>query len=328
MNLAAIRRLLLLAGASALCLAMPAADAAAAEPFNCRFVRIVAPNPPGGATDVLSRMIAPPLALRLGVPVMVENKGGASTNIGNEYVVRSAPDGCTLLLGNLSMALNKSLFRLNHDVEVDLRAVIQVAAVPIALFVHPSVPARTMKEFVDYARANPGKVGYSSSGNGTPAHLILEMLNQHNGTQVIHVPYRGAGPAIQDVVAGQVQASSDSLIPLVPHFQGGVLRPLGVTGKARSPVLPQVPTFAEQGYGYADISLWYGVMAPARTPAEVVRRLNEEIAAVLATPEVEKRLESLGSDRASGTPEAFMALIGADARRLGELIRQSRITAE
>lgn len=305
-----------------------AAAAHAADPFPCRNVRIVAPNPPGGATDVLSRIIATPLSARLGVPVTVENKGGASTNIGNEFVIRSAPDGCTLLLGNISMALNKSLFKLNHDVEQDLRAVIQVAAVPIALFVHPSVPARTMKELIDHAKANPGKVSFSSAGNGTPTHLIVELLNQNAGTQMIHVPYRGAGPATQDVVAGQIQASGDSLIPVVPHIRNGFVRPLGVTSKARSPALPEVPTFAEQGFAYAEISLWYGVMAPSKTPNELVRRLNEDIAAVLASPEVEKRLESLGSEKPPRSPDAFMALISGETKRLGDLIRKANITAD
>lgn len=306
---------------------LPAA-ALAADPFPCRFVRIIAPNPPGGATDVLSRMIATPLAIRLNVPVTVENKGGASTNIGNEFVVRSPPDGCTMLLGNISMALNKSLFKLGFDVEHDLRAVIQVAAVPVVLFVNPSVPATTMKEYIDYAKASPGKVAFSSAGNGTPTHLIVEMINAQAGTKIIHVPYRGAGPATMDVVTGQIQSSSDSLIPVVPHIRGGSVRALGVTGTARSAALPEVPTFAEQGFGYADISLWYGVMVPSKTPPEMVKRLNEEIAAVLASPEVEKRLASLGSEKPNTSPEAFQSLLHNETLRLGELIRKASITAD
>lgn len=304
------------------------APAFAADPFPCRFVRIVAPNPPGGATDVLSRMIATPLGARLGVPVTVENKGGASTSIGNEFVVRSAPDGCTMLLGNISMALNKSLFKLNFDIEQDLRAVIQVAAVPVVLFVHPSVPAKTMKEFIDYAKTQPGKMSFSSAGNGTPTHLIVELVNAQAGTKIIHVPYRGAGPATQDVVAGQIQSSADSLIPVVPHIRNNFVRPLGVTGTARSPALPEVPTFAEQGFGYADISLWYGVMVPAKTPPEIVKRLNEEIAAVLAMPDVEKRLQGLGSSKPPASPEAFQSLIHNETVRLGDLIRKASITAD
>ena len=308
--------------------AFHATDGRAAEPLPCKTIRIVAPNPPGGATDVLSRMISTPLQLRTGIPVIVENKGGASTNIGNEFVVRSPPDGCTMLLGNISMALNKSLFKLSFDVEQDLRAVIQVAAVPVVLFVHPGVPAKTMKEFVDYAKATPDKVSFSSAGNGTPTHLIVEMINGQAGTRIIHVPYRGAGPATLDVVSGQIQSSSDSLIPLMPHIRNGSVRALGVTGKARSPALPDVPTFAEQGFGYADISLWYGVMVPSKTPNEVVRRLNDEIAAVLATPEVQARLASLGSERPPQAPEAFQALLHSETARLGDLIRKANISAE
>ena len=308
--------------------AFPATVALAADALPCKTIRIVAPNPPGGATDVLSRMIATPLQLRTGIPVIVENKGGASTNIGNEFVVRSPPDGCTMLLGNISMALNKSLFKLSFDVEQDLRAVIQVAAVPVVLFVHPSVPAKTMKEFIDYAKAMPDKVSFSSAGNGTPTHLIVEMINAQAGTRIIHVPYRGAGPATLDVVSGQIQSSSDSLIPLVPHIRNGSVRALGVTGRSRSSALPDVPTFAEQGVGYADISLWYGVMVPSKTPNEMVRRLNEEIAAILATPEVQARLASLGSDRPSTAPEAFQALLSSETVRLGDLIRKANITTE
>lgn len=302
--------------------------AAASDAVPCRAIRLVAPNPPGGATDVLSRMISAPLQQRLGVPVIVENKGGASTNIGNEFVVRSAPDGCTLLLGNISMALNKSLFKLTFDVESDLRAVIQVAAVPMVLYVHPSVPAKTLREFVDYAKANPTKVNFSSAGNGTPTHLIIEMVNGREKTSVVHVPYRGAGPATADVLAGQIQSSADSLIPMVPHLRNGTVRALGVTGKARSSALPDVPTFADQGYGYADITLWYGVMAPAKTPDAVVRRLNEEIAAVLATPEVAARLQGLGSEKTPVAPEAFQALLKSETARLGDLIRRAGITAD
>jgi tripartite-type tricarboxylate transporter receptor subunit TctC len=310
------------------CAAHAQAPAPSRDPFPCTTVRIVAPNPPGGATDVLSRMIATPLSQRIGVPVVVENKGGASTNIGNEFVVRSAPDGCTMLLGNISMALNKSLFKLNHDVEKDLRAVIQVAAVPVVLFVHPSVPARTMKEFIDWAKAQQGKVSFSSAGSGTPTHLIVEMLNGQSGAKIIHVPYKGAGPATMDVVIGQIQSSSDSLIPVVPHVRNGTVRALGVTGKERSTALPDVPTFTEQGFGYADISLWYGVMVPSKTPDAMAKRLNDEIAAVLATPEVQQRLVNLGSEKVSTSPDSFQALLRTETTRLGDLIRKANVTAD
>jgi tripartite-type tricarboxylate transporter receptor subunit TctC len=196
------------------------------------------------------------------------------------------------------------------------------------LFVHPSVPPRTMKEFVDYAKAAPDQVSFSSAGNGTPTHLIVEMINAQAGTRIIHVPYRGAGPATLDVVSGQIQSSSDSLIPLVPHIRNGSVRALGVTGPNRSPALPDVPTFSEQGFGYADIALWYGVMVPSKTPSDMVRRLNEEIAAILATPEVQARLTSLGSDRPSPAPESFQALLHNETVRLGDLIKKANITTE
>lgn len=302
--------------------------AGAAEPINCKAIHIVAPNPPGGATDVLSRVIGTPLSIRLNIPVIVDNKGGASTSIGNEFVARSSPDGCTLLLGNISMALNASLMKLNYSVERDLRAVIQVAAVPLVVFVNTAVPVKSMREYIDYAKANAGKVSFSSAGNGTPTHLVIEMINEHEGTKVIHVPYRGAGPATMDVVGGQIQSSSDSLIPVIPHIRAGVVRPLAVSGSARAPTLPDVPTFKEAGIDYAEISLWYGVMAPSKTPAPIVERLNAEIAAVLATPEVEKTLATLGSTKPPTTPEAFQSLIHSETVRLGALIKKANITAD
>lgn len=320
-----MRRRAWIAAAAAVAMAAPAQ---AADPFPCPVVRIVAPNPPGGATDVLARMIAPPLQQRLGVPVNVENKGGASTNIGTEFVVRSAPDGCTMLLGNISMALNKGLFSLKFDVEQDLRAVIQVAAVPVVLFAHPAVPVKTMKELVDYAKAQGGKMTFSSAGIGTPTHLIVEMLNAQYGTNIIHVPYKGAGPATADVIAGQVNSSSDSLIPMVPHIRNGSVRALGVTGAARSSALPDVPTFAEQGFGQADMSLWYGLMVPSRTPPPLVARLNADVAAILAMPDVEQRLAALGSAKSSTTPEAFQTLLNQETQRLSALIKKAGITPQ
>ncbi|HMN78924.1 MAG TPA: tripartite tricarboxylate transporter substrate binding protein [Burkholderiaceae bacterium] len=315
-------------GFAGLLLVMASGAAGAADGFACKAMRFVAPNPPGGATDVLSRMLAPPLAQRLGIPVTVENRGGASTNIGNEFVARAAPDGCTLLLGNISMALNKSLFKLTYDPETDLRAVIQVAAVPIAMFVNPKVSASSFDELIALARASPGKITFSSAGNGTPTHLLVEMINDRAQTKIVHVPYRGAGPSTMDVITGQVSASADSLIPVVPHIRNGNLRAIGITGRSRSPALPEVPTFAEQGVDYVDLSLWYGVMAPGRTPDDVVERLNRELSAVLATPEVEARLTSLGSTNPRGTPQAFQKLLHDETVRLGEVIRKAGIVAD
>lgn len=303
-------------------------DSARADAFPCKVVRFIAPNPAGGATDVLSRLLSTPLSQRLGVPVIVENRGGASTNIGTAAVVNAAPDGCTLLLGNMSMALNKSLFKLNFDVETDLAAVVQVAAVPMAFFVHPSVPATSIKQLIELSRTQPGKVTYSSAGNGTPGHLLMELFNARTGAQLLHVPYRGAGPATADVVAGQILSSADSLIPVTPFVKGNRLRALAVTGESRAPTLPDVPSFRELGMPYADISLWYGVMAPAKTPPEMLARLNHELVAVLDDPAVQQRLTGMGSVRISRTAESFQKLLRDDAARFGELIKANNITAD
>lgn len=317
------------AGALALATgALLAPGSASAEAFPCKVMKIVAPNPAGGATDVLSRLLSVPLSQRLGVPVIVENRGGASTNIGTAAVVNAAPDGCTLLLGNMSMALNKSLFKLNFDVETDLAAVVQVAAVPMAFFVHPSVPATSIKQLIELSRVEPGKVTYSSAGNGTPGHLLMELVNARAGAQLLHVPYRGAGPSTADVVAGQILSSADSLIPVTPFVKGNRLRALAVTGESRAPTLPDVPTFKELGMQYADISLWYGVMAPAKTSPELVARLNHEFVAVLNDPAVQQRLAALGSVATPQTSESFQKLLRSDAARFGELIKANHITAE
>jgi len=232
-----------------------------------------------------------------------------------------------LLLGNISMALNKSLMKLNYDVERDLRAVIQVAAVPLALFVNPKVNVKSVSEFLAYAKAHPTEVNFSSAGPGTPTHLVVEMLNEREGTTIIHVPYRGAGPATMDVVGGQITSSSDSLIAVAPHIRNGMLRALAVSGPRRSSIMPDVPTFAEAGIGFADISLWYGVMAPSKTPDATVQYLNKEISAVLRQPDVARRLQELGSDLPpDGTPEQFQALVHDETERLSELIRKANIT--
>lgn len=317
--------------ASALALAtgaLLAQGGASAQTLPCKVMKIIAPNPAGGATDVLSRLLSAPLSQRLGMPVIVENRGGASTNIGTAAVVNAAPDGCTLLLGNMSMALNKSLFKLNFDVETDLFAVVQVAAVPMAFVVHPGVPAISMKQLIELSRAEPGRVTYSSAGNGTPGHLLMELVNARAGAQLLHVPYRGAGPSTADVVAGQILSSADSLIPVTPFIKGNRLRALAVTGNSRSPMLPDVPTFKELGMQYADISLWYGVMAPAKTPPDLLARLNQEFVAVLNDPAVQQRLATLGSVATPRSAESFQKLLHDDAARFGELIKANHITAE
>lgn len=300
----------------------------AADAYPCQAVRIIAPNAPGGATDVLSRMISQPLSERLGVPVVVENKGGASTNIGTEHVVRSKPDGCTLLLANISLAINKSMFKLGFDVEKDLTAVVQVAAVPLVFFVSAGVPATSMQQFVDLAKKSGGKTSFSSAGIGTPHHLILEVMNAKQGTQIIHVPFAGQGPATSAVIAGQITSTMDSLIPAVPHVKAGTVRALAVTGSSRSSVLPDIPTLTEQGFPDVDAMLWYGVLVPGQTPPALVKRLNEEIGAVLRAPALADRLRSLGSTTPPPTAESFQRLIHAEAARWGDVVRTNNIKPE
>lgn len=307
-----------------------AAPAAFAQAYPNRPVTLVVPFPPGGGTDTGGRVIAEQLARRWGQPVVVENKGGAAGQIGADYVAKSRADGYTLLLGNIgTQAINPSLYaKLPYDADKAFAPISLVAELPLAMMVNPSVAAKTPAEFIALAKAQPGKLSYSSSGAGGAPHLAAEMFKDQTGTFILHVPYRGGGPAIADLVAGHVQLSFMTALEASGHIKAGKLRALAVTGDKRLPALPEVPTLGEGALpGFNAIS-WIGLLAPAGTPPEVVDRISADVRAVLADEAVRARFAGLGGVPRATSPQEFGKLIAADRARYAQIIRSRKITIE
>ena len=301
-----------------------------AQTFPSRPVTLVVPFPPGGGTDTGGRVIAEQLGRRWGQPVIVENKGGAAGQIGADFVAKSRPDGYTLLLGNIgTQAINPLLYpKLPYDADKAFAPVSLVAELPLAMMVNPSVPARTAAEFVALAKARPGQMSYSSSGAGGAPHLAAEMFKDQTGAFIVHVPYRGGGPAIADLLAGHVQLSFMTVLEASGHIKAGKLRALAVTGDKRVPAFPEVPTLAESvAPGFNAIS-WIGLLAPAGTPPEVVDKLAADLRAVLADESVKARFVGLGGVPRATSPQEFARLIDDDKRRYAQIIRSRKITIE
>lgn len=297
---------------------------ALAQDYPTHPVKIVSPYPPGGTTDILARLLSPKLSAALGQPVVVDNKAGASGNIGTEFVARANPDGYTLLMGNnTGVVINRNLYKLNVDPPQALVPVILVAQVPTVLYVHPSVPAASVQEFVALVRKSPGKYSFASAGSGSPQHLAGEMLKAAFDLDMVHIPYKGSGPAITDVVAGQVPVGFESTVVLQPFVESGRARPLATTGAVRSISLPNVPTMMESGAKDFDVTNWYGLFAPAGTPREVVDRINAEVRKIMEAPEVKERLAKMGSAVVPGTAEEFARFVKAEVPRAAELVKKS-----
>ena len=303
---------------------------AQAGSYPTKPIRLVVPFPPGGATDILARAIGQRFSEVLGQPVIVDNRPGAGGNIGSELVAKAAPDGYTLLMGTVGThAINPSLYaKMPYDHVKDFAPVILVAGVPNVLVVHPSVPARTVGEFIAYAKANPGKLNFASSGSGTSIHLAGELFKVMAGVQMTHIPYKGSAPAIQDLLGGQVQLMFDNLPSALPQIKAGKLRALAVTSANRTPALPDVPTVAEAGLAGFEASSWFGVLAPAGTPPATIARLNAEGVKWLATPEAKERMHNLGANAAGGTPEDFAAHIRAETVKWARVVKDSGAKAE
>jgi len=320
------RRFLHLVAAAA---ALPAVSRlVSAQDYPTRPVRIIVGFAAGGTTDILARLISQWLVERLGQPFIIENRPGAGTNIGTETVVRAPPDGYTLLLIPTASAVNASLYgKLNFDFIRDITPVAGLGREPIVMLVNPSVPAKTVPEFVAYARANPGKVIMASGGNGTPAHVAGELFKMTAGIDMLHVPYRGAAPALTDLLAGQVQTYFGPLVASVEHIKAGKLRALAVTTAMRSVALPDIPTVAQYFPSY-DASNWYGVGAPKNTPTEIVDRLNKEINAGLSDPKIKARLADLGATVIAGSPSDFRKLIEDETEKWAKVIKSAGIKAE
>jgi len=287
-------------------------------------IRLIVPYPPGGGTDIIARPLAQKLTENLGQQVIVDNRGGAGGNIGMEFVAKSAPDGYTLVVGlTAQLAVNPSLFpKLPYDPLRDFAPITLLGDQPYLLVVHPSVPAQSVKEFIALARARPGQLTYASSGNGSGAHLAGEMLKSMARIDLVHVPYKGAGLAMPDLIAGQVQFSFITHTTSGPLLQSGRLRALGVTTAKRSPALPDLPAIAETLPGY-DSAVWYGVLAPAGTPREIVARLNREILRVLGSADFHQRFTMAAVAPIGSTPEQLGDYIKSEIARWAKLVRES-----
>ncbi|ARU05585.1 ABC transporter substrate-binding protein [Comamonas serinivorans] len=299
----------LVAGLALASLATWAAAPAWAETFPSKPVQFVVPFPPGGPTDAMARTLAAELSQLLGQPVVVENKGGAGGNIGADYVARAQPDGYTLMFGTSGpLAINKSLYRkLNYDPATSFTPIIYVGYLPNILVVNPKLPVKTVPELIAYAKANPGKLSYASSGNGASSHLAGVLFNGMAGTDLMHVPYKGTGPALNDLLAGQVGMTFTDILTAKPYAEAGRVRALGVATLKRSQALPQVPTIAEQGVKGYDVSVFFGVVAPKGLPADRQATLNQAFARVLASPRVKQALADQGLEASPDTRPAALA---------------------
>jgi tripartite-type tricarboxylate transporter receptor subunit TctC len=301
---------------------------ASAADYPTRPVRWVVGYPPGGATDIIARLLGQRLSERLGQPFVIENKPGAGNNIATEAVINAEPDGYTVLLVNPANYINASLYtNLKFNVVRDVAPIAAFNRVPNVMTVNNDVPAKTVAEFVAYVKANPGKVNMASSGNGTSVHLSGEMFMMMSGVKMQHVPYRGAAPAITDMLGGQVQLIFDNMPSILQHIRAGSLRALAVTTTARSPLLPDVPTVAETVPGY-EASALFGMGAPKNTPKEIIEKLNKEINAVLAEPAIKAKLIDLGGEPLIGPPEAFGAMIVAETEKWEKVVKAAGVHVE
>ncbi len=300
-----------------------------AQSYPVKPIRFVIPFPPGGGTDILGRALAPKVSEGLGQQVVVENRGGAGGNIGSEHVAKAAPDGYTLLLGANTLAINATLYqKLGFDPIKDFASVTMLALGPMVLVAHPGVPAKDLRELIALAKRDASKLNFSSPGNGTPHHIAGELFNRMAGVSITHIPYKGGGPALADVLAGQTQLSFLTLGTVKPHIEAGKLVALGLASGRRSQVVPAIPTIAESGVpGYA-AELWYGVFAPKGTPREIVQRLHAEFNKAIATPDVRERVLGQGFEIWTSTPDELEKILASDFDKYARVIREGNIRAE
>ncbi len=309
-------------------LAFLGAPAASAQEFPSRPIKLVAPLAPGGATDLVARVLAERAGKILGQPLVVENRPGAGGTVGSALVVQSPPDGHTLLMGTIgTLAISPAMYpKMPYDTDRDLTPVVLVAGGQFALVVHPSFPARNFEEFLEQARAQPGKINYGSAGNGSTLHLGMELLASMAGLQLTHVPYKGSGPLVTALAAGEVQVGLPDVPSVMQFVRSGRLRALAVTGMQRDPTLPDVPTVTESGIRGYDVVVWLGVMAPARTPPEIIKRLNEAMVRALREPEVSARLKEFGMQVYASSPSEFARFLSAERAKWEPIVKSSGAT--
>jgi len=304
------------------------AGAAFSQQYPSKPVRIIAPFAPGGGTDFIARLIAQKLSERLGQQVIVENKPGAGGNLGAEFAVRAAPDGYTMLLVAGSYTVNPSLYKLSFDPVNDITPIIQLSQGPFLVAVHPSVPAKTLKDFIDMAKQQPDKFSYGSAGSGSITHLATELFLETAKVKVTHVPYKGTGPALNDTIAGNVQFIFGSVATTLQYVKSGRLRSLAVTTPKRISAAPEVPTVAEAGVPGYQVILWHGLVGPKGLPRAIVERLNREANEALKAKDMEQLLSTDGVSAAGGTPEQFQAQIKADIERWRTVVQRGGINVE
>ena len=307
-----------------------AAGAAIAQtPYPRQSVRVIVPYAAGGGTDLVARTVAGKFSDRVGQPVIVDNRPGGATIVGTEAAIRSAPDGYTLLFHSGTVTVDPSYKKnLSYDLHRDLIPITKAASGGFAVLIPSSIPARTLSEFIAYAKANPGKLNFGSPGVGTSVHLAAESFKAATGIELVHVPYRGAGPAITGLIANQIQLLLDPVFTAQPHVESGSLRALAVTSRTRSPLLPDVPTVAEAGLGGYESGFWGGFFAPAKTPADVIQKLSTELRASLRDPVVEQKLISQGLEVVANTPEQFTDELKVETAHWAKVIRDAKIEPE
>jgi tripartite-type tricarboxylate transporter receptor subunit TctC len=307
----------------ALLLAVAAASPVAAQNYPTKPIRLICPFPPAGAVDIASRAIAAEMTKTMGQPVTVENRPGAGGNLGAEAAAHSAPDGYTLFMSTSGIqAINPALYaKMPVDVNKELVPVAPLVSLNNVLVLHPSVKANSVKELIALAKAQPGKIPYASSGNGTSIHMSGAMFTQMTQIDMIHIPYKGSGPAVTDLLAGQVSLMFDNIPSSLPHIKAGKLKPLATTGAKRDPALPDLPTIAEAGVPGYESGVWFGLMAPAGTPKDIVARLNAEAVKGANAPEFQKRMKDLGYNIIPGTPEHMAEMIKAEIARWTPIVK-------
>ena len=307
----------------------PALNVHAQSDYPNRPVRIIVPTATAGGNDTVGRLIAQGLTERLGRQVVVENRAGASTMIGGELVAKAAPDGYTLLMGVSTLAINPATFKkVPYEAMRDFAPITQAVFAPNLMMMHPAVPAKSVKEFVAFAKARPGQIAYGSAGFGTNPHLTMELFCAMTGIRMIHVPYKSSTPGVVDLIAGQIAIMAPNMLQSIPHVRAGRLRALGVTSAVRSASAPDIPTIAEGGLpGYESVQ-WYGLLAPAGTPREIISRLYAETVAILRTPDAGKRLAGDGAEVVASTPDEFAVLIKAETVKWAKVVKSAGIEPE